>query len=194
MSRAAASNCLQAALRKSWDDGRPDPFTAFDRLGKAYLAFARTEPAYYSAMFEAGIPHDANPELRAGRRSRLRGVAQRHGKIARHDAGAEPAAGADGGLHIWALSHGIASLFGRGDAARRTLPMSAGRTAGGGRAGLPARPRLSGWQPAAGAERRSPARDGFVKPRPPVRGSAPVDSRPAPLYVNVINIHTARVP
>jgi hypothetical protein len=28
-------------------------------------------------------------------------------------------------LHIWAVSHGIASLFGRGDAARRTLPMSA---------------------------------------------------------------------
>ena len=27
-------------------------------------------------------------------------------------------------LHIWALSHGIASLFGRGDAARRSLPMS----------------------------------------------------------------------
>ena len=27
-------------------------------------------------------------------------------------------------LHIWALSHGIASLFARGDAARRTLPMT----------------------------------------------------------------------
>ena len=27
-------------------------------------------------------------------------------------------------LHIWSLSHGVASLFGRGDAARRTLPMS----------------------------------------------------------------------
>jgi hypothetical protein len=27
-------------------------------------------------------------------------------------------------LHIWALSHGIASLFGRGDAARRSFPMS----------------------------------------------------------------------
>ena len=26
-------------------------------------------------------------------------------------------------LHIWAMAHGIASLFGRGDAARRTLPM-----------------------------------------------------------------------
>src|ERR1700741_2599392 len=51
------------ALSKAWDDGRPDPMTAFDRLGKAYLAFARTEPAYYSAMFEAGIPLDANPDL-----------------------------------------------------------------------------------------------------------------------------------
>jgi hypothetical protein len=28
-------------------------------------------------------------------------------------------------LHVWALSHGIASLFGRGDAARRALPMTA---------------------------------------------------------------------
>jgi hypothetical protein len=28
-------------------------------------------------------------------------------------------------LHIWAISHGIASLFSRGDAAGRALPMSA---------------------------------------------------------------------
>ena len=55
---------FEAALAKAWNDGRPDPMAAFDRLGKAYLAFARTEPAYYSAMFEAGIPVDANPELR----------------------------------------------------------------------------------------------------------------------------------
>ncbi|MET0723148.1 MAG: TetR/AcrR family transcriptional regulator, partial [Tardiphaga sp.] len=27
-------------------------------------------------------------------------------------------------LHIWSMSHGVASLFGRGDAARRRLPMS----------------------------------------------------------------------
>jgi hypothetical protein len=27
-------------------------------------------------------------------------------------------------LHIWALSHGIASLFARADAGRRKLPMS----------------------------------------------------------------------
>ena len=28
-------------------------------------------------------------------------------------------------LHIWSMSHGIASLFGRGDAGRRPVPMSA---------------------------------------------------------------------
>jgi hypothetical protein len=27
-------------------------------------------------------------------------------------------------LHIWALSHGIASLFSRGDSGRRSLPMT----------------------------------------------------------------------
>jgi len=26
-------------------------------------------------------------------------------------------------LHIWSMTHGIASLFARGDAARRSLPM-----------------------------------------------------------------------
>jgi hypothetical protein len=27
-------------------------------------------------------------------------------------------------LHIWAMAHGVASLFGRGDGAQRALPMS----------------------------------------------------------------------
>src|SRR3954467_110882 len=42
------------ALNRAWDKGRPDPMRAFERLGRAYLDFARAEPAYYSAMFEAG--------------------------------------------------------------------------------------------------------------------------------------------
>jgi hypothetical protein len=28
-------------------------------------------------------------------------------------------------LHVWSMAHGIASLFGRGDAGRRPLPMTA---------------------------------------------------------------------
>ena len=116
---------FEAALTKAWDGGRPDPFAAFERMGKAYLAFARTEPAYYSAMFEAGVPLDANPELRqAGDRAfaTLRTAAE--ALIATLPSASRPPA-LMVALHIWALSHGIASLFGRGDAARRTLPMSA---------------------------------------------------------------------
>src|ERR1700759_2644258 len=61
---------FEATLARAWDSGRPDAFTALDRLGKAYLEFARTEPAYYSAMFEAGIPLSTNAELReAGERA-----------------------------------------------------------------------------------------------------------------------------
>src|SRR6202042_1894571 len=55
---------FEAALARAWDDGRPDAFTALDRLGKAYLEFARAQPAFYSAMFEAGVPVSANPSLR----------------------------------------------------------------------------------------------------------------------------------
>src|SRR5438477_5799874 len=37
-----------AALTHAWDDGRPEAFAAFERVGKAYLEFARKEPAFYS--------------------------------------------------------------------------------------------------------------------------------------------------
>ncbi len=113
-----------AALSKAWDDGRPDVFAALDRLGKAYLDFARSEPAYYSAMFEAGVPLAPNPELReAGDRAFavLRSAAEK--LCAEMPPRSRPPA-LMVALHIWAVAHGIASLFGRGDAARRSLPMS----------------------------------------------------------------------
>ena len=116
-------DAFAAALAKAWDDGRPDPMTAFDRLGKAYLAFARAEPAYYSAMFEAGVPADADPDLReAGDRAFnvLRGAAEK--LVALMPAQGRPPA-LMVALHVWSLTHGFASLFGRGDAARRSLPM-----------------------------------------------------------------------
>ena len=115
---------FEAVLAAAWDDGRPDAFTAFDRVGKAYLHFARTEPAYYSAMFEAGIPPEASPQLReAGERAFavLRAAAER--LVATMPAQSRPPI-LMMALHIWAMSHGIASLFGRGDAARRPLPMT----------------------------------------------------------------------
>jgi AcrR family transcriptional regulator len=110
-------------LAKAWDDGRPDVLVGFDGMGKAYLDFAKREPAYYSAMFEAGVPLDANPELReAGERAFgvLRSAAER--LVAQMPAAGRPPA-LMVALHIWSMTHGIASLFGRGDAARRALPM-----------------------------------------------------------------------
>jgi len=116
---------FEAALAKSWDDGRPNPFTAFDRLGKAYLAFARNEPAYYSAMFEAGIPLEADANLRqvSERAFGVLRMATEKLLATMPEPNRPPALMVS--LHIWALSHGVASLFGRGDAARRSLPMSA---------------------------------------------------------------------
>jgi AcrR family transcriptional regulator len=116
---------FEAALARAWDEGRPDVFFALDRLGRAYLDFARSEPAYYSAMFEAGIPAGENPELRdAGDRAFavLRAAAEK--LCAQVPAPNRPPA-LMVALHIWAMAHGIASLFGRGDAARRPLPIGA---------------------------------------------------------------------
>jgi AcrR family transcriptional regulator len=115
---------FEAALARAWDHGRPDVLAALDRLGKAYLAFARAEPAYYSAMFEAGIPPSASPELRdAGERAFavLREAAEK--LSAQMPPQSRPPA-LMVALHIWAMAHGTASLFGRGDAAHRALPMS----------------------------------------------------------------------
>ena len=113
------------ALEQAWDGGRPEAMAAFDRVGKAYLAFARTEPAYYSAMFEAGVPLDTSPELTAaGDRAFavIRNASERLIELM-PPRGRPPALMM--ALHIWSLSHGIASLFGRGDAGRRKLPMTA---------------------------------------------------------------------
>jgi AcrR family transcriptional regulator len=115
---------FEAELDRAWNNGQPDAFTAFERVGKAYLAFAKAEPAYYSAMFEAGLPLDAHPPLQqAGERAFavLRKAAE--ALAAQLPKGSRPPA-LMMGLHVWALSHGIASLFGRGDAARRRLPMA----------------------------------------------------------------------
>jgi AcrR family transcriptional regulator len=111
-------------LGQGWDEGKPEPFAAFENVGRAYLAFAREEPAYYSAMFEAGIALDSDPGLRQAS-DRAFAVLRRASEAlcALAPEGKRPPASMMS-LHVWALSHGIASLFARGDAGRRSLPMS----------------------------------------------------------------------
>ena len=116
---------FETTLTRAWNAGRPNPSVAFANVGRAYLDFARTEPAYYSAMFEGAIPLNGAPELReAGDRifMVIRNASEQ--LIATLPPKSRPPVLMTG-LHIWSLSHGIASLFGRGDDARRPIPMSA---------------------------------------------------------------------
>jgi len=112
-----------AALERAWNDGKPNPYVAFEAVGRAYLAFARKEPAHYSAMFEAGVPHDSTPELQKAADDAF-GVLRRASEaLTAHlpKDGRPPALMMS--LHIWSMAHGIASLFARADAGRRRLPM-----------------------------------------------------------------------
>jgi AcrR family transcriptional regulator len=114
---------FEAHLAHAWDGGRPDALTALDRLGRAYLEFARGKPAFYSAMFEGGVPVGASPALReASERAFavLRGAADAI-CASLPKTGRPPALMV--ALHIWAMAHGVASLFGRGDGGQRALPM-----------------------------------------------------------------------
>jgi AcrR family transcriptional regulator len=116
---------FEQRLAAAWDEGRPSPLTALERIGGAYLAFAREEPAYFSAMFEAGLPVVEHRDLQeAG--DRAFGVLRQACEtiVTAMPQGKRPPAMMMA-LHIWAVSHGIASLFARGDAARRSLPMTA---------------------------------------------------------------------
>src|SRR5688572_1162251 len=115
---------FEKELAAAWDEGRPNLRQAFERVGKAYLGFARNEPAYFSAMFESGLSVSEHRELQeAGDRAFvvLRGACE--ALVAAMPVAKRPPA-LMMALHIWSLSHGIASLFARGDAARRKLPMA----------------------------------------------------------------------
>ena len=115
---------LEAKLKAAWAAGAPNASTAFDRLGHAYLDFARREPAQFSAMFESGLSLQAFPELRDAE--------QRAFGVVRDGCAALIETMPDDkrppvlmmALHIWSQAHGIAALFARGDEARRLIPMS----------------------------------------------------------------------
>lgn len=116
---------LAGRLEAAWDDGRPSPLSAFERVGRAYLGFARAEPAYFAAMFEAGVSPEADPELRAAADRAFRALGRACEALAAKLPPERRPPVLMMSYHIWALSHGVTSLFGRGDEARRSSPISA---------------------------------------------------------------------
>ncbi|WJS86152.1 TetR/AcrR family transcriptional regulator [Paracoccus sp. TOH] len=112
-----------ARLGTAFDDGRPRPLTAFLRMGQEYLGFAAERRGFYIAMFESGISITGNSGLQQAS-ERARGVLVRGAEsLFVNRPGPQPPPGmiAD---HIWALSHGVVELFGRGKPGSRS-PISA---------------------------------------------------------------------
>jgi len=98
-------------LETAWDEGRPDTYAAFMRLGESYLRFALYERASFIAMFDAGLAGDEVTGLQeAGNRafSVLLTAAKALEKLGEPGQSNSPEVI---GAHIWALSHGMASLF-----------------------------------------------------------------------------------
>ena len=110
-------------LAKAWNKGRPEPVRAFEDLGRAYLAFARDVPAFYAAMFDSRIAAENHPGLQTASDSAFAVLREAADQVsATLPTGRRPPS-LMMALHIWALSHGIASLFVREGASRRKLPM-----------------------------------------------------------------------
>jgi AcrR family transcriptional regulator len=115
---------LAQLLAAAWNQGRPEPVRAFEDLGRAYLAFARDEPAFYAAMFDSRIAMENQPSLQAAADRAFAVLREASDQVsATLPKGRRPPSMMMA-LHIWALSHGIASLFVREGPSRRRLPMS----------------------------------------------------------------------
>lgn len=116
---------LADALLKAWNGGKPSPMAAFEEMGRAYLAFARREPAYYAAMFDSRIAAEAHPGLQAASDRAFNALRDAAEVLSASFPRARRPPPLMIALHVWAMSHGVASLFVRPDPSRRKLPMSA---------------------------------------------------------------------
>lgn len=114
---------LGSALAGAWNNGRPEKLRAFEAMGRAYLAFARGRPEHYAAMFDTRLANADHPGLAAARDGAF-AVFREATEYLVADLQPRPPA-LMVALHVWAMTHGIATLYGRADAGKRPLPMPA---------------------------------------------------------------------
>lgn len=98
---------------------------ALERCAQAHLAFAQREVSMYAAMFDPQAPTNQHPELLAAHDAAFL-ILRRAAEAAcnRSHAPRRPP-GHMVALHVWSLTHGIATLFvGRDGDANRRLPMA----------------------------------------------------------------------
>ena len=103
-----------ARLEAAFDSARPSALSAFLRMGEAYLGFAAERPGFYMAMFESGLSITGNADLAiAAERAEQALVRAAEALFARLPPARRPPATMVAN-HVWALSHGVVELFGRG--------------------------------------------------------------------------------
>jgi len=112
-------------LANAWNNGRPDPVRSFEELGRAYLAFARQMPAYYAAMFDSRLAMDVHPGMQAASEHAFNVLREASDQVAGTLPQERRPPSLMMALHLWAMAHGIASLFVRQGPSRRKLPMTA---------------------------------------------------------------------
>lgn len=95
-------------LRNAWEGGQPNPRTALQRMGDAYIGFAREEPGLYTAMFgnvqTLSAPGPGAAATQALDTIKIAAAATLDVGDGRGDPARELA------FEIWSLSHGIAML------------------------------------------------------------------------------------
>ncbi|MGI9386842.1 MAG: TetR/AcrR family transcriptional regulator [Methyloligellaceae bacterium] len=93
-------------LESAWENGVREPQAALRRLGQAYIQFACEERAAYAAMFMAGLDQENSPALKA---ESDRAFSALYNAVSELNPPSDEARTVS--HHIWALSHGIATLF-----------------------------------------------------------------------------------
>ena len=111
-------------MEHAYGDGSDGARAAFEKTGRAYLAFARKFPGHYVAMFESGISINRTPGL-ADAANRSFDVLARAAEalLSQMPPDKRPPASMVS-QHVWAMSHGVVELFARGEPGARS-PYSA---------------------------------------------------------------------
>ena len=114
---------LEGDLALAAAKGDQAPVAVIERIARAYLDFTRREPAQYSAMFESGQVFTESSDVRLAADRVFNVILDACKTLVEAQPADQRAPAMMIALHINALTHGVASLFARGDESRRPIPM-----------------------------------------------------------------------
>jgi len=106
-------------MEKAYNNGKPSDLAAFEAVGRAYLAFARSHPGHYIAMFESGVQISGNAQLSRVSDRAMGILTDAAAKLTQHISADRRPPASMVAHHIWALAHGVVELFARGDPGAR---------------------------------------------------------------------------